>query len=112
MNWVSRVFGANLLDYEFGADKNKTAALIKQADAGIAELYKKLRWDEYLWLPIPQNPINTVGMWVAKQYHQHWTKHFFSHTQSTGCTEFHHKPAPLGPLAPTGADNINLTWKY
>ena len=112
MNWVSRVFGANLLDFELGTDKNKTAALIKQADAGIAELYKKLRWDEYLWLPIPQNPINTVGMWVAKQYHQHWTKHFFSHTQTTGCTEFHHKPAPLGPLAATGADNINLTWKY
>ena len=40
MNWLCRVFGTSLLDFEFGEDKNKSMSLIQHARVETEKTYK------------------------------------------------------------------------
>ncbi|KAL4145802.1 hypothetical protein PRNP1_011678 [Phytophthora ramorum] len=94
MNWSTQVFGASIIDYGVGDNKQAIDAIIDSALGFSSELmglsllssvtmFKVTGLDKLLYLPFREHPLNSTGYVLAQMFNEEWIEHFMTEGQIT-----------------------------
>ncbi|KAL4086145.1 hypothetical protein PRIC1_014767 [Phytophthora ramorum] len=89
MNWSTQVFGASIIDYGVGDNKQAIDAIIDSALGFPSELmglslpssvtmFKVAGLDKLLYLPFREHPLNSTGYVLAQMFNEEWIEHFMT----------------------------------
>jgi len=114
MNWIMDVYGVHIVDYSGKALCEVRENIIKAANESIATFYRVLKWDKYLRLPPPTNPLNTTSTYGLELGHyRKWGEYFFQVARKGGCCSVANFEHAFGtPLSFTGNSTVAFTWTY
>ena len=114
MNWVTNVYGTNIIDFQGKGHVGFRAKVIDSANQAVKAAYEDLGYDSFLRLPPPTNPINTTAHFGFEVLHyKKWAEHFFDFAREYGPCHVAKVEHVVGsPLSCTGASTVAFTWTY
>ena len=111
MNWLAETWGTNLMDFS-------PEAKIGILDSAHEEqrMYGRMTGlDQFLVLPLHENPLNFTSVVLASQVAQNWVHHFF-HASRAGPCNVRDDRADLGVLKfdnlAVSPGTMRLVWTY
>ena len=111
MNWVTEVYGTNLMDYP---DHKTKVTILDTTNACQKDWGGMIGMDRMLVFPLHCNPLNPTTQVLAKRYAKNWSDHFFSEKKANTPVHFFHEEMctiSFDPLL-AGAGTARLVWTY
>lgn len=113
MNWSTIVSGVCLIDYFGEESADFRCKLIDDSNKATEKSYVLVGWDRRIRLPLPQNPINTVGLGLEIYYYRGWIDFFFGKAKKQGPCHIANIGHAIGsPLSRTENSTVAFTWTY
>ena len=112
MNWISEVFGVNIIDYRGKERSEARASIIEIANKSVEHCYRLKGWQKYFRSPPPTNPINTTSNYGLEFLHyKKWADYFFGIAQRGGPCQVANLEHAIGsPVSSTGCSTVAFTW--
>lgn len=112
MNWISRVYGTSILDFEGQHNRERRAFYLKQAYVQQQQMWQIFKFDRYLNFPPRENPMNVIGTLLECGLNETWIE-YFKETSGKIDLMFDWEESCLRcKLSSTGASTIQLNWIY
>lgn len=114
MNWVSKVRGAFLMDYESATTRSK---ILESSHKAFRENLEETGMKLFLRCPLPENPFNSTLLVLAPNCFPKWLAVWLHAAQNSGTTcilddDSINAPALINPLTPRGSSSFLFKWRY